>query len=326
MAAEAEARIARAVSRARVTLLWEAIWPLAAPFLVLAAIFVSVSWLGLWRVLSLPFRYAVLAIFAAGLVWCLANLRHFRIPSRAAAFARVERTTGAAHRPATALTDRLASGDGDAAAEVLWQAHRRRALAALTHLRAGLPSPRLAARDPFALRFLAILILAIAYFAAGPERLDRLAEAFRGGETPAALLARIDAWVAPPAYTGRPPLFLTGAAAPASDAGPLTVPAGSVVTVRIGGANDLNVTASADRRRGAGGRDARQAGADDPQQRPADRASGDARCRRHRFDHQGRPRRHRLAFHSRARQAADHRCRRHPVRDRLRRAAPRLFA
>ena len=239
---KARARIERAVRRARLVLLWEAVWPVVAPLLVLAGLFAILSWFGLWRIVADPVRFAILAIFAlaaVALAW-----RAFRLqrPARLAALARVEQATGALHRPATALTDRLAVGERDPTAETLWVAHRTRLLSALEAVRAGLPSPGLARRDPLALRFLAILVLAVAFIYAGPERAERLAEAFKGGEPPAATVARIDAWVTPPAYTGRAPIFLTGEAArPAGTV--YSVPSGSVVTVRTGGARDLDVVA-----------------------------------------------------------------------------------
>jgi uncharacterized protein (TIGR02302 family) len=243
-AAETDARIRidRAVGRARLNLLWESVWPIVAPFVALAALFAAVSWFGLWRLTSTPVRFVVLAAFAAAAVYFLTRVVRFAIPSRAAAFARVEQATGALHRPATSLTDRLASAPGDPTAEALWMAHRRRMLAALERLRSGTPAPKLAARDPYALRFLAILLAVVGFFVAGPERLDRLGEAFRGGESAAATIARIDAWVTPPAYTGRAPIFLTGEAArPAGTE--YSVPAGSIVTVRTGGTHDLDVVA-----------------------------------------------------------------------------------
>src|SRR6185436_7358741 len=56
---------------------------------------------------------------------------------------------------------------------------------------------------------------------------------------------RVDAWVTPPNYTGKPPIILSSAnkenALPAS--GPLPVPAGSVVTVRSSGGT-LDVVAA----------------------------------------------------------------------------------
>jgi uncharacterized protein (TIGR02302 family) len=235
-----EARIARAVSQARLNLVWEQVWPLAAPFLTLAALFAAVSWLGLWRLTSTPVRLTILAAFAMALAWFVWRTLRFVMPDRAAAFTRVEQATGVLHRPATALTDRLASRPDDQIGQALWMAHRRRMLAALGKLRAGVPAPRLARRDPFAVRFLVILLFFVGFVVAGPERLGRLYEAFQGGESTVAAVARIDAWVTPPTYTGRPPIFLTGEAAkPAGTE--YSVPTGSVVTVRTGGTRDLAV-------------------------------------------------------------------------------------
>jgi uncharacterized protein (TIGR02302 family) len=238
--AETRARIERAVRRARLALMWEAVWPVVAPILVLAGLFAIVSWFGLWRVVGDPLRYAILAGFVVAAIWLAVRAFRLRAPARAAALARVERATGMLHRPATAYTDTLAVGASDPAARALWLAHRERLLAALDSLRAGVPSPGLARRDPHALRFLAILVFVVGFVYAGPARLDKLAEAFRGGEPVAATVARIDAWVTPPAYTSRAPIFLTGEAArPPGSA--YSVPVGSVVTVRTGGANDLAV-------------------------------------------------------------------------------------
>ena len=238
-----ETRIARTVGRARAALLWEQLWPLIAPFLVLAALFAALSWFGLWRITSEPVRWVILALFVVAIAGAAWRALRFAWPSRAAAFARVEQATGALHRPATAFTDRLASRPDDPTGQALWEAHRRRMLASLDALRAGLPAPRLAARDPYALRFLVLLLFVVGFVVAGPERIARLGEAFRGGESTAAAIARIDAWVTPPAYTGRAPIFLTGEAAkpPGTE---YSVPVGSVVTVRTGGSHDLAVMAS----------------------------------------------------------------------------------
>ena len=76
--------------------------------------------------------------------------------------------------------------------------------------KAGMPLPRLSARDPFALRALVLVLVVATFFAAGGDRTKRVAAAFdwHGVVTPANY--RIDAWVTPPAYTGRPPLILPG--------------------------------------------------------------------------------------------------------------------
>ena len=238
-----EARIARAVRRARAALVWERVWPLIAPFLTLAALFAALSWFGLWRITATPVRIVILALFAVAIAAFAWRVLRFAMPTRAAAFARVEQATGVLHRPATAFSDRLASRSDDPTGQALWAAHRRRTLASLDRLRAGIPAPRLAAGDPYALRFLVLLLFVVGFIMAGPERIARIGEAFRGGESTAAAIARIDAWVTPPAYTGRPPIFLTGEAAKPPGT-KYSVPVGSVVTVRTGGTHDLAVMRS----------------------------------------------------------------------------------
>ena len=119
----------------------------------------------------------------------------------------------------------------------LWQAQRERTLASIKRIRAGLPSPRLPIHDPWALRALVAVMLVAAYVAAGDERMLRIAAAFdwNGVLSPANI--RVDAWVTPPLYTGKPPIILSAAnkeaAAPA--AGPLPVPAGCTLIVRSSG-------------------------------------------------------------------------------------------
>jgi uncharacterized protein (TIGR02302 family) len=238
----ASLRIERAVRRARLNLLWEAVWPVVAAVIALAALFTALSWLDVWRALPTPLRLLAVAAFAAAVAARIAALGRIRLPTRAAAFARVELATGATHHPATAFRDRLATDARDPASRALWSAHRLRLLGALQRVRAGAPMPRLAEHDPYALRYLIALIFVVGFFVAGEQRPDRLADAFRGGALAAAAPARIDAWVTPPAYTGRPPIFLSGEAVK-PDGDTYSVPAGSIVTVRGTASSDLAVVA-----------------------------------------------------------------------------------
>jgi uncharacterized protein (TIGR02302 family) len=241
--ARTRARIDRAIGRARLVLLWEALWPRLAPLLVLFAVFAVLSWFGLWRVAPAALRVAILVLLAGAAIFCLARAARLSLPARLSALARVERASGMLHRPATAFADRLASAPNDPTAQALWAAHRERLLLALGRLKAGTPAPGLASRDPQAVRFLVLLLFVVGFVYAGPERFERLTEAFRGGETAAATAARIDAWVTPPAYTSRPPIFLTGDNAKPPENG-YSVPAGSIVIVRTGGAHDLDVVSA----------------------------------------------------------------------------------
>jgi uncharacterized protein (TIGR02302 family) len=100
-----------------------------------------------------------------------------------------------------------------------------------------LPSPRLAIHDPWALRALVVVMLVASYVAAGDERAMRVASAFDWNGVLAPANIRVDAWVTPPVYTGKPPIILSSAnkESAAPDAGPLAVPAGSTVIVRSSG-------------------------------------------------------------------------------------------
>lgn len=236
--------------RARLAILWEAIWPPLATAGAVALLFVALSWFGLWDWLPGWARIIGLLAIAAALVWALLPLSLIREPSRASLLARIDRASGRAHRPATALAEPLASGDDDPVTRALWQAHRSRSLANATGLTSGPVRPAMAARDPRALRFAVVLAAVIAFFWAGEDRTARLAQAFgwRGTGT-SATPPRLDAWVTPPAYTGRPPIFLTATAAAdpaqaviAGDDEPArSVPAGSVLVVRTSGGDvDIN--------------------------------------------------------------------------------------
>ena len=237
-------KLTQALDRAIYAIAWERAWPNLARLLTVIGLFLVVSWAGLW--LALPFlaRAIGLAIFAGLAIAALFPLIRFRWPSREEALSRLDRGSGIRHRPATTLTDTLSSQDP--IAKALWQAQRERTLASLKRIRAGLPRPRLALHDPWALRALVMVMLVATFFAAGDERAMRLGAAFDWNGVLAPANVRVDAWVTPPLYTGKPPVILSAAnkeaaALPAS--GPLAVPAGSTLIVRSSGGS-LDVVVS----------------------------------------------------------------------------------
>jgi uncharacterized protein (TIGR02302 family) len=228
-------RLTQALQRAKYAIAWERSWPYLARLLTIVGLFLVVSWAGLWLVLPFVARAIGLGLFVLAALGALFPLARFRWPSREEALGRLDRGTGIRHRPATALTDTLVTQDP--VAQALWQAQRERTLASIKRIRAGLPSPRLAIHDPRALRALVAVMMVAAYVAAGDERTLRTVAAFdwNGVLSPANI--RVDAWVTPPLYTGKPPVILSAAnkeaATPA--AGPLPVPAGSTLIVRSSG-------------------------------------------------------------------------------------------
>jgi uncharacterized protein (TIGR02302 family) len=240
-------RIVRAISRTRLILLWEDLWPRLAPLLVVAGLFALASWFGLWLVLPDWLHLAMLILFGVAALLSLVPFIGLRFPDRDAAFSRLEQRSGLPNRPATGFFDRLATSTADPGTKAIWEAHRARLVAEFGPLKTGIPSPGLPRRDPYGLRFLLLLLLVVAFVAAGGGWFDRIADAFRGGTAFAAesVTARIDAWAQPPGYTGLPSIFLTGPAVRADDEA-ITVPAGTEVVVRLAGGNAdaLDVTLS----------------------------------------------------------------------------------
>lgn len=233
----AQLRLQQALQRAQFAIAWERGWPHLARLLTVAGLFLVLSWAGLWLALPFVARVIGVALIAVLAVGALVPAVRFRWPSRAEGLARLDRGTGIAHRPATALTDTLSTQDPIARA--LWQAQRERTLASLKSVRAGLPHPRLSLHDPWALRALILVLLVATYVAAGDERSLRVTSAFDWNGVLAPSTIRVDAWVTPPLYTAKPPIILSAAnkegALPPS--GPLSVPSGSTLIVRSSGGN-----------------------------------------------------------------------------------------
>ncbi|WPY96080.1 TIGR02302 family protein [Limimaricola variabilis] len=171
--------------------------------------------------------WAVLAILGglAGLGW---GLWRFRWPSRAEALDRLDRSLPG--RPVSALLDAQATGRGDSGAEALWAAHQERMRARSANAPAARPDLRLAARDPFGLRYIALLFLLTALLFGSVWRLGSVTALTPGGTDGLAQGPVWEGWIEPPAHTGQPALYLAD-----QPPGALAVPENSEITVRLYG-------------------------------------------------------------------------------------------
>ena len=198
-----------------------AFWPL----LVFAGLYLALALLGVFR--AMPATLAAGGILSSLIIAILLALRGARTwhqPQAGEALDLLDRQSPL--RPLSGLMDRPATVGG--AAQALWVENARRLRAALDDL--SMPSFSGAWRqlDPAFLRFALPALLAGLFLLAGPERGARLQAAFSPnlGALAGADALRVEAWITPPAHTGRPPIFL--------EAGmdPIRVPAGSEVTLR----------------------------------------------------------------------------------------------
>lgn len=252
-AAAAPPGLERKIALSRWALGFERVWPrLWLPIGVLS-LFLIASLAGVWPLLGSAQHGTVIAAFGLAFAASVLPIARLRWPTRSEALQRLESLSGLPHRPATSYEDQLpgdAPPPGPTAS--LWAAHRQRLAWLIGGLKPRPPQPRTQTRDPFALRALILLALAVTGVGAGDAFSDRLGAAFRFGPAIAAVPTRLDAWVTPPAYTGRQPILLTEAPLAASTAGDASaairkfeVPNGSVLTVRAAGPAHGNFTVEA---------------------------------------------------------------------------------
>ncbi len=229
--------LARALKRARGSLLWERLWPALATIATAVGLFLAFSWAGLWLVLPPLARAIGLVLFALLTAIAAIPLIRLRWPSITDGLRRLDRGSGEAHRPASTIADQMAANQHDPVAQALWAAHIERALMSARKFKAGWPQPRLALRDPMALRALVLILVVASFFAAGGERIKRVTAAFDWHGVVAPANFRVDAWVTPPVYTGRPPVMLPGLrpGETAQAQGSVAVPVGSQLVVRATG-------------------------------------------------------------------------------------------
>ncbi len=168
-----------------------------------------------------------------GLLWALVHgIRRFRWPTEAEALDRLDRTLPG--RPISALSDSLALGGGDAGTASVWRAHVARMAERARKARAPAPDLRIAARDPLALRYVALTALVMAALFGSLWRVAEAPGLVRpGGGADAATGPTWEGWAEPPAYTGKPGLYLNTV-----PEGVLELPEGSRITLRLYGAPD----------------------------------------------------------------------------------------
>jgi len=132
-------------------------------------------------------------------------------------------------RPIAALLDDQAIGADDVASVAVWRAHQNRMEARAAKARAVAPVIRLARRDPFALRYVALLVFAVALVFGSFWRVGTVT-AMGPGATAQVGGPSWEGWIDPPRYTGKPTIYLNDM----TDAR-LSVASGSLITLRFYG-------------------------------------------------------------------------------------------
>ncbi|WP_375264319.1 TIGR02302 family protein [Planktotalea sp.] len=200
-----------------------ALWPLWS--VVIAAL--AALMLG-WHEsfpIEVVWSVAVLSSIAA-VFFLVRGFITFRLPSRMDALARLDGSLKG--RPIQALIDSQAIGPEDEASAAVWRAHQARMAERAADAKAVLPNVRLAAKDPYALRFVAALFLGVALLFGSLWRVGTVTDIAQGTADLASGPVW-EGWVEPPAYTGKPSLYLN------DQDGQFVVPEGSRISLRLYG-------------------------------------------------------------------------------------------
>lgn len=221
--------------------LTRAFWPLWSILIVVLAVLAF----GVQDRLPLEVFWTGAVAAVLGLGWGIWYARQrWQAPTRIDAMARLDaRLPG---QPISALRDTQAIGTTDPASQAVWAAHRARMAERVANAKPIRPDLRLAERDPFALRYVALTALVMALIFGSIWRLGTA-----GGMLPGAGAGQTadagptwEGWAQPPAYTGKPTLYLNDMAA-----GGLDLPVGTRIQTRFyGDAGSLTLAETVSRR------------------------------------------------------------------------------
>ncbi|MEL6089419.1 TIGR02302 family protein [Bartonella schoenbuchensis] len=209
-------------------LFFERVWPRLLPFFLALSLLCSLSWFGVFNLLSYWWHLFFLWLVLFAILGSLFLLSGFRFPTARDVDCYIEQTSGFKNQPLSVQKDRLCVEDNDGSSVVIWREHQRRMAEQLHHVQIGFAYPNSAAYDPIALRALFILLCVCAFSFSFGSSGGRLSDAFDLRPVIDESSIRIDAWVTPPAYTGIAPIYLTQ-----GETTKLTVPEGSDVVVRV---------------------------------------------------------------------------------------------
>ncbi|HEU0117467.1 MAG TPA: DUF4175 family protein, partial [Alphaproteobacteria bacterium] len=176
--------------------------------LMIAGLFVALSWLGVLTAFYPWAHLIALILFALFFFEALGRARHeWRPIGFGAAKRRVEEASNLAHRPLDVIEDRAVQLDAEQ--QQLWQAHVEQARDQLKSLSWPRWKLSFADRDPYALRYGLLVLLVIGAITGWGALGGRLISAINPALGRLHMLQpTIDAWITPPEYTHMPPIMI----------------------------------------------------------------------------------------------------------------------
>ncbi len=219
-------------------LFWERLWQTAQKPLLILGLAVIVVASGLLAELPQYLAPAVLIILGLGFIYTLKDIIKLRQPQRLAAMRRMENSSRIEHRGLSSVDDDLVVEAQNPASTALWEEHERRKLAALADVKIDPPKSNWRSFDPAALR-VPVALGALSALFLGPGDLIANVKNAATFTNPAIVQPlTIDAWLKPPAYTGKAPVLLSSEAMKEKLAagGDILVPENAALNLRVQGA------------------------------------------------------------------------------------------
>jgi len=232
--------IERKIALARLAIGFEHVWAALLWPMLIAAAFLTLIFSGLLPALPASLRLAIAILVPLAFLYSLSPLFRLVWPSRHAAMRRLEARSQLVHRPVSTHDDRLVEGTADPLQLAIWQEHKLRQLRQLDNLRVGEPRSTWRDLDARALRVPAALALLASLLLGQGSFIANFKDSFAVAPRAEAQSLTLDAWLKPPAYTGKAPLMLTSPAMVErlKTGEEITVPEGSTLTLRLSGAGE----------------------------------------------------------------------------------------
>ena len=193
----------------RLALMWEAGWTAVQLPLLVAIAALALLWSGFLGALPRPLPLIALIVLAAGFLWSLRPLFQLRRVLDFAVLRKLDARNDLHHREASSTGDALAVESGSAE---IWQEHLTRKLVALQGLKVAPPKSAWRLFDPRALRVPVLMAAATAFLLGQGDAISNFKNAASLTAPLPAKPVTLDAWLKPPAYTGKAPVLLTSPA------------------------------------------------------------------------------------------------------------------
>ncbi len=230
--------LTRKITLQRAALFLENLWSaIQIPALVLGLV-VIVSASGFLLQLPKWLQISVLSILALGFLASLRWVVQIKAPSQLTAMRRMEEASNINHRTVSSHNDALVAELQSPETATLWEEHQHRKLAALSAVKISAPKSAWRNFDPRAFR-VPVALAALSALLLGPG--DLVSNTINAANLTAPVQLQpltIDAWLKPPAYTGKAPILLSSPAMreKLADGSDILIPETASLSLRVQGA------------------------------------------------------------------------------------------